>query len=177
MTVKTIAPHAAADLLKGGAQLIDIRGPDEHARERIGAAQNVPLDQIASIEGDTPLIFHCRSGQRTAINATILSGVNAGPTYLLEGGIDGWKAAGLPVAADAKQPLELMRQVQIGGGAMVLLSVVLGWLVAPAFLLLGAGVGIGMLHAGVTGSCAMTALLAPMPWNRPNASDQKASVA
>ena len=174
MTVKTIAPHAAADLIKGGAQLIDIRGADEHARERIGAAQNVPLDQIASIEGDTPLIFHCRSGQRTTANATKLATVNAGPTYLLEGGIDSWKAAGLPTLTDRKQPLELMRQVQIGGGALVLLSVVLGWLVSPAFLLLGAGVGIGMLHAGITGSCAMTALLAPMPWNRPTASDQKA---
>lgn len=167
MTVKTIAPHAAADLLKGGAQLIDIRGPDEHARERVGSAQSMPLDQLAPIEGDTPLIFHCRSGQRTNLNAARLAAVNAGPTYLLEGGIDGWKAAGLPTLTDAKQPLELMRQVQIGGGAMVLTSVALGWLVSPFFLLLGAGVGVGMLHAGITGSCAMTALLAPMPWNRP----------
>ena len=173
MTVKTITPRAAADLLKGGAQLIDIRGPDEHARERIGAAQSVPLDSLAPIPGDAPLIFHCRSGQRTGMNSARLAGVNAGPTYLLEGGIDGWKAAGLPTLTDAKQPLELMRQVQIGGGAMVLLSVALGWLVSPFFLLLGAGVGVGMLHAGITGSCAMTALLAPMPWNRPKA-DQKA---
>lgn len=173
MTVKTIAPHAAADLLKGGARLIDIRGTDEHARERIGAAQNVPLDALTAIPGNTPLIFHCRSGQRTKLNAERLAAVNAGPTYLLEGGIDGWKAAGLLTLSDAKQPLELMRQVQIGGGALVLLSVVLGWLVSPAFLLLGAAVGIGMLHAGITGSCAMTALLAPMPWNRPRTSDQK----
>ncbi|MEO7410491.1 MAG: rhodanese family protein [Sphingomicrobium sp.] len=166
MTVTTIAPLAAADLLKGGAKLIDIRGSDEHARERIDAAANVPLDRLAPIESETPLIFHCRSGQRTMANEARLATVNAGPTYLLEGGIDGWKAAGLPITADSKQPLELMRQVQIGGGAMVLTSVALGWLVSPLFLLLGAGVGIGMLHAGITGSCAMTALLAPMPWNR-----------
>ena len=167
MTVKTIAPHAAADLLKSGAKQIDIRGPDEHARERIDTAQCMPLDHLAPIEGDTPLIFHCRSGQRTGLNAARLAEVNSGPTYLLEGGIDGWKAVGLPTLTDAKQPLELMRQVQIGGGAMVLTSVVLGWLVSPFFLLLGAGVGVGMLHAGITGFCEMTALLAPMPWNRP----------
>lgn len=167
MTVKTITPPAAADLLKDGARLIDVRGADEHARERIPAAKCMPLDQLAPIEGDTPLIFHCRSGQRTAANAAKLAALNPGTTYLLEGGIDGWKAAGLPTQTDAKQPLELMRQVQIGGGAMVLLSVTLGWLVSPFFLLIGAGVGIGMLHAGITGSCAMTALLAPMPWNRP----------
>lgn len=166
MTVQTITPQAAADLIKSGAQLFDIRGADEHARERIDAARNMPLGQIAPIDGDTPLIFHCRSGQRTAANAAQLAGVNSGPTYLLEGGIDGWKAAGLPTLADSRQPLELMRQVQIGGGAMVLAAVTLGWLVSPLFLLLGAAVGIGMLHAGITGSCAMTALLAPMPWNR-----------
>ena len=174
MTVTTIAPLAAADLIRAGAQLIDIRSIDEHARERIDAASNVPLDRLAPVDGATPLIFHCRSGQRTRANAAKLEAVNAGPTYLLEGGIDSWKAAGLPTLTDARQPLELMRQVQIGGGAMVLLSVVLGWLVSPLFLLLGAGVGIGMLHAGITGSCAMTALLAPMPWNRPTASEQKA---
>ncbi|MES2904791.1 MAG: rhodanese family protein [Pseudomonadota bacterium] len=169
MTVQTITPQAAADLLKGGAKLIDIRGADEHARERIDAAHCMPLDRLTPMDGDTPLIFHCRSDNRTAANAAKLATVNTGPTYLLEGGIDGWKAAGLPIKADRKQPLELMRQVQIGGGAMVLTSVALGWLVSPLFLLLGAGVGIGMLHAGITGSCAMTALLAPMPWNRASA--------
>ena len=169
MTVKSIAPHAAADLLRTGAQLIDIRSPDEHARERIGAAQSIPLDALTAIPGDAPLIFHCRSGQRTKFNAERLAAVNAGPAYLLDGGIDGWKAAGLPTLSDARQPLEMMRQVQIGGGALILLAVIFGWLVSPLFLLLGAAVGVGMLHAGITGSCAMTSVLEPMPWNRRSA--------
>lgn len=166
MTIKTIAPQLAAELIRDGATLIDVRGPDEHARERITAARNVPLDRLAPVDGSAPLIFHCRSGQRTAANADRLAGVSAGPIFVLEGGIDGWKASGLPTVTDARQPLELMRQVQIGGGAMVLAAVALGWLASPWFLLLGAAIGIGMLHAGLTGSCAMTALLAPMPWNR-----------
>ena len=166
MTVATIDPHAAAAMLEQGAQLIDIRGADEHARERIGAARNVPLDALARIDGNAPIIFHCRSGQRTRLNAARLAEAGGGLVYLLDGGIDGWKAAGLPIVSTAKQPLDLMRQVQIGGGALVLFSILLGWLVSPALLLLGAAVGVGMLHAGITGSCAMTALLAPMPWNR-----------
>ncbi len=169
MTVQTIAPQAAADLIRDGARLIDIRSADEHARERIDAAQCMPLDRLTPIDGDRPLIFHCRSGNRTSVNAARLAGVGNGSIYLLEGGIDGWKAAGLPTLANPRQPLELMRQVQIGGGAMVLLAVTLGWLVSPWFLLFGAGIGVGMLHAGITGSCAMTALLAPMPWNRGSA--------
>jgi len=60
-----------------------------------------------------------------------------------------------------------MRQVQIIGGTLVLTSGLLGWLVAPEFLALGTFVGAGMMHAGITGSCAMARLLAPLPWNRP----------
>jgi rhodanese-related sulfurtransferase len=166
-TIPTISPEAAAGMIQKGARLIDIRGADEHARERIGAASNLPLDRLVSVDGDGPLIFHCGSGRRTSANMARLSAAANGPAYVLEGGIDGWKAAGFPTKADPGQPLELMRQVQIGGGAIILLTVALGWLVSPSFLLLAAGVGIGMLHAGLTGSCAMTALLAPMPWNRP----------
>lgn len=166
MTIATIDPHAAAALLEQGAQLIDVRGADEHGRERIAAARNVPLDALTSIDGDGPVIFHCRSGQRTRLHAARLAAAGGPNSHVLYGGIDAWKAAGLPVISNARQPLDLMRQVQIGGGAIILLAILLGWLVSPAFVLLGAAVGVGMLHAGITGSCAMTALLAPMPWNR-----------
>ncbi|MGZ9063612.1 MAG: rhodanese-like domain-containing protein, partial [Allosphingosinicella sp.] len=45
-----------------------------------------------------PVIFHCRSGARTRMNAGALAGaVASDDVYLLEGGIDGWRAAGLPV--------------------------------------------------------------------------------
>ena len=75
----------------------------------------------------------------------------------------------MPVIEDRRQPLEIMRQVQIAGGGMVLLSVLLAVLVAPAWALLAGAVGGGMLHAGLTGSCAMSRLLEPMPWNHPRA--------
>ena len=166
MTIATIDPHAASAMLAQGAQLIDVRGADEHGRERIAAARNVPLNALTTIDGDGPIIFHCRSGQRTRLHAARLAAAGGPNSHVLDGGIDAWKAAGLSVVSTVQQPLDLMRQVQIGGGAMILLAILLGWLVSPAFLLLGAAVGVGMLHAGITGSCAMTALLAPMPWNR-----------
>ena len=101
------------------------------------------------------------------MNAERLAGSCTGEAFILEGGIDAWKAAGLPVIADQSQPLEIMRQVQIAGGVAVLLSVLLAVILSPAWALLAGAVGIGMLHAGLTGSCAMTSLLQPMPWNRP----------
>ena len=58
MTIATIDPHAASAMLAQGAQLIDVRGANEHGRERIAAARNVPLDALTTIEGDGPIIFH-----------------------------------------------------------------------------------------------------------------------
>ncbi len=166
-TIQTIDARRAACLIEGGARLVDIRSPDEHARERIAASACNPLDSLDRLPGDGPIIFHCRSGNRTRVNAERLASACEGQAYILEGGIDAWKAAGLPVIEDRRQPLEIMRQVQIAGGAMVLLSVLLAMLVAPAWALLAGAVGSGMLHAGLTGSCAMSRLLEPMPWNRP----------
>jgi rhodanese-related sulfurtransferase len=168
VTVKTISPADARLAIDSGARLIDIRGVDEHARERIPGATNVPIDQIADLPRDgRPVIFHCRSGMRTSANATQL-GVAAGdaPAFLLDGGIDAWRGAGLPTIADRSQPLEIMRQVQITAGALVLTGVLLGHFVAASFFGLSAFVGAGLMFAGTTGWCGMANLLRIMPWNR-----------
>lgn len=165
--VQTVKATDAARLIEKGARLIDIRSPDEHARQKIPSAACNPLDTLSRVPGEAPVIFHCRSGNRTALNAERLGAACGGEVFILEGGIEGWKAAGLPIQEDRGQPLEIMRQVQIAGGAMILVSVLLALMVAPAWALLGGAVGVGMLHAGLTGSCAMTRLLEPMPWNRP----------
>jgi hypothetical protein len=67
-------------------------------------------------------------------------------------------------------PLLLMRQVQIVAGSLLLLSVVLGALVAPIFYILSGFVGAGLIFAGTTGFCSMARLLAFMPWNRSTSS-------
>lgn len=100
MSVKTITPEAAARLLADGALMVDIREPAECALV-IAGAHPAPLSTgaagVAARRGQ-PVIFHCRSGARTRMNAGALAGaVASDDVYLLEGGIDGWRAAGLPV--------------------------------------------------------------------------------
>ena len=104
----------------------------------------------------------------TAVAAAVADGGAAAgaPAYLLEGGIDNWRRAGFATVADRRQPLEIMRQVQITAGALVLAGVLLGWLVAPGFFGLSAFVGVGLMFAGTTGWCGMANLLRVMPWNR-----------
>ena len=170
MSLPTIDVAAARRLLDQGAVLVDVREADEHARERVPIAKSNPLSRLAPVEAPAgkAVIFHCRSGARTAANATRLADAASCEAYVLEGGLDAWKKAGLPIAVDPRQPLEIMRQVQIVAGSLVLLGVVLGIWVAPAFLGLSAFVGAGLAFAGISGWCGMARLLALMPWNRPN---------
>jgi rhodanese-related sulfurtransferase len=167
--LKTITPREAAKLVKEGASLIDIRGADEHARERIQGAENWPLDQLAPKSLTNPkgmIVYHCKTGMRTGANAEKLAEAASCEAFIVEGGLDAWKKSGLPVLADTSQPMEVNRQVQITAGALVLSGVVLGAAVTPAFYLLSAFVGAGLMMAGITGWCGMARLLAVMPWNR-----------
>ncbi|WP_284946609.1 rhodanese family protein [Acidisoma cladoniae] len=168
MTVTTLSPIDARAEIEAGARLVDIRDPDEHARERIGGAINLPLARLHDLPQDgRPVVFHCRSGMRTAANATQLAAAAGhAPAYILEGGIDAWRRAGYATVADRSQPLEIMRQVQITAGSLVILGVLLGLFVGHAFFGLSAFVGGGLIFAGTTGWCGMAHLLQWMPWNR-----------
>lgn len=169
--LKTISPQHAAELVRSGAALIDIREADEQARERIPGARHHALSLIGNgdvaRQGDLVLVFHCRSGARTHGNAARLAAAaRSCETYMLEGGLDAWKKAGLPVSLDRSKPIDVMRQVQIVAGSLVLAGVLLGVLIAPGFYALSGFVGAGLLFAGVSGFCGMARLLALMPWNR-----------
>jgi rhodanese-related sulfurtransferase len=166
MTLPTITPEEARRLVATGARLVDIRAADEHARARIPGAENRPVDTLGRIGNAPAVVYHCRSGMRTGANAALLAAASDCPAYLLEGGLDAWRAAGLPVTDNSKAPMEIMRQVQITAGSLVVLGVVLGLMVQPAFLGLSAFVGAGLVFAGTTGWCGMAKLLAMIPWNR-----------
>jgi len=175
MTERSLDPidprSAEALLVEGTALLIDVREPDEHARERIAGARLMPLsrfDPAAVPHGQAPIaIFHCRSGARTREAAARLLASGFAEVRCLDGGIEAWKRAGLPVETDRKAPLPLQRQVQLVAGSMIVAGALLAWLVSPWFLLLAGGVGAGLVFAGASGWCGLATVLAAMPWNRP----------
>ncbi|MDP3854702.1 rhodanese family protein [Phenylobacterium sp.] len=168
---KTLSPGHVADLLRHErAVLVDIREPDEFARRHVKGARSHPLSAFSPARLNIPpgktVVFTCKSGMRTAANCERLVSDLDREAFLLEGGVDGWAAAGLPVTENRKAPLEMMRQVQIGAGSLVLLGVALGYGVHPVFFGLSGAVGAGLLMAGVTGFCGMARLLNLAPWNR-----------
>lgn len=151
--------------------LIDVREDFEHASERIAGARLVPLGTVdpEALLGQHPgkrIVFHCRSGKRSGEAAQKLA--NAGShAFHLAGGIEAWKAAGKPISKPQGGPqIDVMRQVQITAGSLVLTGVVLGVTVSPWFLILSGFVGAGLIFAGASGFCGMAKVLAVMPWNR-----------
>ena len=167
-----IAPASARELIDSGrAILIDVREPSENRAERIAGSLLVPLSRFdpAAIpsEPGKSVIFHCRTGRRSRSAAQkVLASGRSGQVANLSGGIDAWKAAGLPTIADKSAPIDVMRQTQIVIGTIVLTGLALGTLVSPWFLILSGFMGAGLIFAGSTGWCGMAMLMAKMPWNR-----------
>lgn len=168
-----LSPIDARRMLESGkAILIDIREANEFAREHIRGARHVPLSALdrhdferERAEGKAA-IFQCQSGRRTETNRERLIALGFAQSYVIDGGLNAWRAAGLPSHIDRKQPLELQRQVQIAAGSLVLTGVALSLAFSPWFIFLSAAVGAGLVFAGVSGSCMMGQLLSSMPWNR-----------
>jgi rhodanese-related sulfurtransferase len=168
-----LSPRDAQRMLESGkAILIDIREANEFSREHIRGARHVPLTGLDQHDFDREraegkaAIFQCQSGRRTEMNRDRLIALGFAQSYVIEGGLNAWRAAGLPSHLDRKQPIDIQRQVQIAAGSLVLTGLVLGLAVSPWFALLSAGVGAGLVFAGASGSCLLGQVLSSMPWNR-----------
>ncbi len=97
-----ISPAKAAELIREGALLVDIRESEERDSGFITEARHAPLSEMkeGSVPSDDkPVIFHCRTGKRTAMNEDQLcAATTADEVFLLEGGFDAWATSGLPTA-------------------------------------------------------------------------------
>lgn len=102
--MKTITPERAAELVRNGATLIDIRESGEYAAENIPGARHHALSLIGPETvlraGDTVLIFHCKSGGRTTMNSKMLAAsAKDCEAYVMSGGIEAWKRTGFATSA------------------------------------------------------------------------------
>lgn len=167
--MRYVSPETAQRLVRAGALLVDIRDADEHARERIPGAVLNPMSAWDDSEAspEQTLIFHCRSGSRTDMNIDRLAAkAGACDWYVVDGGVEAWRKAGLTTIRDRSQPIDLQRQVFIVAGGLVAVGVFLGILVSSWFLTLPMFVGLGLTLSGLTGFCGMARILALAPWNR-----------
>jgi phage shock protein E len=95
------SPQQVAELLeRGEIQLIDVRQPEEHAAGRIAGDRFIELSRLAaeadSIDPHRPLVFYCRSGNRSAMATEAFRGAGF-DAHNMAGGLLDWAAAGLPL--------------------------------------------------------------------------------
>ena len=85
----------------GELQIVDVREQWEYARDHIPKAKLTPLGQIIArpqevITSDN-VVFVCEVGQRSAVAAEMAAALGMQHVYNLEGGMQAWRTAGLPV--------------------------------------------------------------------------------
>jgi rhodanese-related sulfurtransferase len=167
----SLSPAELRELLDADApcQLFDVRPYPEFATGHIRGARLMPLDEISrrlgEIDRARPVVLVCRTGKRSELARETLTKAGFGQAAELAGGVLAWQQAGLPLDLAARAPWSLERQVRVVAGNLVLVGLVLGVMVHPAFLGLSAFVGAGLVFAGLTDWCGMGLLLAKMPWN------------
>jgi len=88
-------------LTEGSALLVDVREPDEFAVEHIKCAVNAPLSSfeprdVPQVAGKT-IVLQCAGGKRSGLALDRCASAQSHIDTHLAGGIDAWKAAGLPV--------------------------------------------------------------------------------
>jgi rhodanese-related sulfurtransferase len=166
--VKTLPPN---DVLSWRGRKVDVREPDEFARERLPGFECVPLGQLAARAREwdrtASVLVICKSGMRASQGATQLETLGFEQVAMIGGGLQACRSAGVPVIA-GNAPLPIIRQVLITASLFLLTSLVLA-LFQPALIGLAWFVAIMLGVAGLTGWCPVALILARMPWNRTGA--------
>jgi len=100
-------------------RLIDVRGVDEFASERLARAECVPLNRLAatasSWDRNECLILMCRSGVRSAQAVETLEHMGFKDLTMLDGGIEACKKAGVDVIRESWR-IPIYRQVMVVAG-------------------------------------------------------------
>jgi rhodanese-related sulfurtransferase len=160
-------------------QIVDVRTPDEFKEGHIASAVNLPVDQLGTgavqIIGESrKLIFVCRSGVRAAAAANASAAAGCRDVYVMEGAMDAWEAAGLPVESAGAGVIALQRQVFLIAGVLLITGAGLTLCLKNVlWSIICLWVGVGLFLAGATGKCLMAALLVKLPWNKSGSACKK----
>ncbi len=173
MRYNTSATQAYDLLQKGQAVLIDVREAEEFKQEHIAYALSVPLSQFEEslvqlqIPEDKAIIFQCLKGKRGEMACARVQGIEKFKNDILniEGGIDGWKEAHLPIVqsqptAGVKIPVQ--RQVLMIMGSLIATLILIG----GSASYIAAVFALALAFSGLTGWCGLAMMLQKMPWNK-----------
>ena len=102
--VANVSPTEAVVLMnREKALILDVRNADEFAAGHIQGAKNIPVAELAArikeIEKSKakPILVHCQKGMRAKSACAILRGQEFTKIHNLQGGLESWIAAKMPV--------------------------------------------------------------------------------
>ncbi|MBX3457372.1 MAG: rhodanese-like domain-containing protein [Candidatus Paracaedibacteraceae bacterium] len=172
MPYKSVPPETLKQWLdQDEVILIDVRDPSEYASGHIMDAVSIPLSQVCITAlpeyPNKKIVINCQRGMRgLAACQKLETELDKNTLYNLEGGISAWVEAGLPITGQQLPRMSLIQQAQLTIGIWTLISVTLALTVNPTLALLATIPGIGLIYAGLSGTCGLTYLMALMPWNK-----------
>jgi rhodanese-related sulfurtransferase len=83
-----------------GAQIIDVREAYEHEAGHIPGSRNIEVTDLtassSSLDQSKPVVFYCRSGDRSTMPAEAFR-ASGWEAYTLDGGLAAWVEAGQPL--------------------------------------------------------------------------------
>lgn len=83
------------------ALIVDVRAPGEFEAGHLPGARNIPLAELDSRAGELPqgrpVIVCCNSGMTSAKASAALRKAGRQEVFNLDGGLNAWRQAGLPV--------------------------------------------------------------------------------
>jgi len=173
ITIAYIAIKAYIQVMESPvkARLIDVRQYPEYAAGYIQGSNLVPLSTVkaksATWNKTDPITLICKSGRRAEQARQQLESLGFTSLFVLDGGVDAWRASGKSLVVTQKRPWSMERQVRTTAGALILVTLALAYTVSHYFLLGTTLVGAGLVFAGVTDTCMMAFVLAKFPWNKP----------
>lgn len=156
--------------------IIDLRTGVEVANECIGNCVHIPVQDLDPQVLDNTLEQHnaqpkeifllCQTGGRANMALDKLKSCTDKNFVVIEGGLTALKSAGANIIKGDSNVISLERQVRIAAGFLVFIGVLLGFTVNTNFYFLSGFVGVGLMFAGISNTCAMGMMLAKMPWNK-----------
>lgn len=99
----TITVQQANEQFANDAYLLDVREPIEWNEAHVDGAVLIPLGELSArvdeIPTDQDVLIICRSGNRSAEARNLLRAAGLNRTTSINGGINAWISAGLPVVS------------------------------------------------------------------------------
>ena len=83
------------------AIVLDVREPAEFGAGHLPNARNIPLGELgkraAELPAGKPVLICCATGARSGKAASVLKAAGREQVFNLDGGLQSWRQAGLPV--------------------------------------------------------------------------------